>query len=288
MDKLFENHSQNVIQYPSPGDDLLGWYTSLQETIGHTPLVRIKNPDRQLSQVCYRAGDSMIFFWVNSSLTRRITFRAHCQVERGLHPWVWDPETGAKFRYSKSPGKKESEFSLAPAASLLVVFEKSREGEEYASPELPADGTEITGPWQLELIHVNGRKRKTTLRRLADFREYRTLKRFAGEAVYSKEIRIENPDIPTLISLGNVHGVSALSLNGQAIGVRWYGDHIYDVSGKLKSGQNNLSVRITTIAGNYLKSQEDNLTARRWTRGQPYQPVGILGPVKLYYPRISE
>ena len=91
-----------------------------------------------------------------------------------------------------------------------------------------------------------------------------------------------------MISLGNVQGVSELALNGQPVGVRWYGDHVYDVSEHLKKGENTLSVKITTIAGNYLKNQEDNATAQRWTRDQPYYPVGMMGPVKWYQSRISK
>jgi hypothetical protein len=48
----------------------------------------------------------------------------------------------------------------------------------------------------------------------------------------------------------------------------------------LVKGNNRLSIKLTTIPGNYLKSQKDNPTAQRWTKGQPYYPVGILGPVK--------
>jgi hypothetical protein len=163
-----------------------------------------------------------------------------------------------------------------------VVFEKSRDGEEFAVPVLPGDGIIIEPPWKLNLTHVNGEERQITLWKLFDFLKHRYLKKFAGAAVYSKEIRIDGPDFPTRISLGQVEGVSELYLNGKSLGVRWYGDHIYDVSGRLKEGKNMLSVKLTTIAGNYVKSLEDNPTARRWTEWQPYQPVGMLGPVKLY------
>jgi hypothetical protein len=282
MDKLFENHSKNVILFPSPGEDLLGWYTSLQETVLHTPLIDIETPDKQLSQVCYRAGETQIFFFMNSSLTEPISFRARFHDERGSYPWVWDPESGKKYRYTATVGKKEIQIELAPAASMIIVFEKAREGEDYPLLEARGTGEEINGPWRLALNHVNGRKRQTSLRRLVDFLEYSRLKSFAGEAVYEKEIQIANPAAHSLLSLGNVQGVSELAINGQKLGVRWYGNHIYDVRGHLKKGENNLSIKITTIAGNYLKSLKDNQTAQRWTSRQPYYPVGMMGPVELF------
>ena len=282
MDKLFENHSQNVILFPSPGEDLLGWYTSLQETIGHTPLVDIEMPDKQLSQVCYLAGETQFFFFVNSSLTEPKSFRAVFHEERGRYPWVWDPESGKKYRYPTTVGKKEVQIELAPSASLLIVLEKAREGEDFPSFEVSGSGKEINGPWRLILNHVNGRKRQTSMRRLTDFLEYSRLKSFAGEAVYEKEIQVDNPASHSYLSLGKVQGVSELAINGQKIGVKWYGRHVYDVSGHLKKGENNLSIKITTIAGNYLKSLKGNPTAQRWTSGQPFYPVGMMGPVELF------
>jgi hypothetical protein len=100
--------------------------------------------------------------------------------------------------------------------------------------------------------------------------------------VYEKEIQIDDPAAHSLMSLGKVHGVSELAINGQKIGVKWYGNHIYDISGQLIKGKNKLSIKITTIAGNYLKSLEDNQTAQRWTSGQPFYPVGMIGPVELF------
>ena len=170
---------------------------------------------------------------------------------------------------------------LAPATSMLLVFDKAREGEDYPSIAGKGEGKEITGPWRLNLSHVNGKKRQITLRRLVDFQKDYRLKTFAGEAVYEKEIEVNDPGAHTVISLGNVQGVSELTVNDKNIGVRWYGHHIYDISGSLVKGKNRLSIKLTTIAGNYLKSLKKNQTAQRWTNGQPYYPVGMMGPVKL-------
>jgi len=30
------------------------------------------------------------------------------------------------------------------------------------------------------------------------------------------------------------------------------------------------------------KSLKNNQTAQRWTKGQPYYPVGMMGPVELF------
>ena len=280
--KLFDNHKKNVVLYPSPGDDILQWYASLQKEIGHTPMVIINKPDRYLCQVSYKAGAAEIFFFSNSSLTEQISVTAKFQIEKGRHPWFWDPESGEKYRYPTTESNNEINIELAPAASLLIVFEKSEKGTIYDLAWPQGSGQELSGPWRLRLSHVNGENKEFTLYKLVDFLEDKRLKTFAGEAVYEKEIKVDDPDDHRHISLGNVQGVSELWINGKKVGMRWYGNHIYDVTGYLTQGDNKLSIKVTTIAGNYLKSLEDNPTAQRWTQRQPYYSVGMMGPVQMY------
>jgi len=282
IQNLFDNHKENVVLYPAPGDDIIQWYASLQEAIGHVPLVSVNTPDRYLCQVSYKANEADIFFFANLSITENVSVTAKFQVAKDRHPWIWDPESGKKYRYPVANRNKEIRIEMAPSSSLLIVFERSEDGERYQSLKPKGTGTEIVGPWRLRLSHVNGERKEITLARLVNFLEDNRLKTFAGEAVYEKEIMVDDPAGITGLSLGNVQGVSELAINGKKIGVKWYGHHIYDVSGQLSTGNNSLSIKLTTIAGNYLKSLEDNQTAQRWTHGQPYYPAGIMGPVELF------
>jgi len=83
------------------------------------------------------------------------------------------------------------------------------------------------------------------------------------------------------IDLGQVQGITELSLNGTALGTRWYGAHVYDLGAAVKAGENSLSIKLTTISGNYVKSLKDNPVAQRWTGRQDNYPMGILGPVRI-------
>jgi hypothetical protein len=280
IQNLFDNHKDNVVHYPDPGDDIIQWYGSLQESIGHAPMVSINKPNRYLCQVSYKANEADIFFFTNLSLTENISVTAKFQVKKDRHPWLWDPESGKKYRYPTIKGDKEIGIEMAPASSLLIVFEKSENGTVYQPLRPKGAGKEIIGPWRLKLSHVNGERKEITLDKLVDFLEDDRLKTFAGEAVYEKEITVNDPSEMAGLSLGNVQGVSELAINGKKIGVQWYGHHIYDVSNQLSVGNNILTIKLTTIAGNYLKSLEDNQTAQRWTSRQPYYPVGMMGPVE--------
>ena len=83
------------------------------------------------------------------------------------------------------------------------------------------------------------------------------------------------------IDLGDVQGVSELSLNGRLIGTRWYGAHTYNVKNALKVGENKLAIKLTSITGNYMKSLIDNPVAMEWVRRQNYYPMGMMGPVRM-------
>ena len=122
-----------------------------------------------------------------------------------------------------------------------------------------------------------------TFRWLADLSlvsEDKALADFAGTATYRTEIVAGNDKFDTL-DLGEVHGVSTVKWNGKLLGTRWYGRHVYDVSGLVTKGRNELEVEVTTHMANYTRSLRENKMAQRWTSWFPPIPSGLLGPVRL-------
>jgi hypothetical protein len=126
---------------------------------------------------------------------------------------------------------------------------------------------------------VSGERKEITLDELVDFKNDERLRSFAGEAVYEKSFAGSGGF--HFLDLGAVQGISAVTLNGADVGMRWYGRHCYDVADKLRSGQNQLTVRVTTVLGNYCKSLTSNRVAQQWTARQAWQSAGMMGPVRL-------
>ncbi len=222
----------------------------------------------------------MLYFIANTSLSEHISVKADFQVESEAYPWVWNPETGDRFTYPTSGTKNRLELEIPRATSMLIVFDKhSKKGQPYPV-RLKPGGKKITGPWQLQLHHINGNKQVRNLEALIDLVNDTEMKNFAGTVVYEKTLSIDNNDYQ-YIDLGNVQGVTELTLNGKPLGVKWYGTHIYYIKDTIKTGENKLSARLTTISGNYLKSLKDNPVAQRWTKKQPFYSMGIIGPARL-------
>ena len=89
---------------------------------------------------------------------------------------------------------------------------------------------------------------------------------------------------PQYLHLGRVCDIAEISLNGQAVGLRWWGDPVFDIGDKLRPGDNDLEIKVTTVMCNYMRSLNDNSAARRFTIRRGHEPVsaGLIGPVTLY------
>lgn len=269
-----------VILYPSPKGNLKEWYGRIQNEMGIKPYVRFENPHDFLNQVCYRLGDSMMFFIANTSLTDHISVKADFQVEDNFYAWIWDPETGKKWFYPGTEKNNRLQLELPRATSLLIIFEKKAKGEHYPSIKFKSKGKEITGPWQLHFNHINGNQQQKEIESLTDLVDDELTRNFAGTVVYKKTLTLSQSDYH-YIDLGNVRGITELSLNHQHLGTRWYGPHIYNISGVIRTGENKLEIKLITITGNYIKSLTENPVAQLFTKNQLYHSMGILGPVRI-------
>jgi hypothetical protein len=163
---------------------------------------------------------------------------------------------------------------------VIIVFENNSEGDEFTPLEFKGDGRAITGPWELQLEHMNGDRQQMTLDELADLSAMEETRNFAGTVYYNKILRIDDPDTHKL-DLGDVQGITELTLNGKLLGTRWHGLHRYNLGEALVEGENELTIKLTTITGNYMKGLKENKVAQRWTSQQSYYPMGMLGPVRL-------
>lgn len=278
IDDLVESNNDKIVEYPAPKDDIIAWYGKMQQDLNLEPYVKFNKPHHFLNQVPYKLGDKNMFFISNCSLSDEIAVNAEFMVDGNKTPWLWDTETGER---SVLPSQGNKVKLLLPrATSMMIVFDKDATGEKYNPVRLKSKGREITGSWQLELNHINGEKTTMELPSLQDLTLIPATKGFAGTAIYTKTITLEN-DQYVCIDLGDVQGVAELSVNGENLGTKWYGDYAFDAREVLKKGTNHLSVKVTTITGNYLKTQKDNAVAQKWTAKQDFYPMGMMGKVRI-------
>lgn len=277
--------------------DLVNWYREAQERYSLQPEVRISSPTDFISQIHYRRGTQDIFFFTHYGPQGKHTFDANFNTG-GKTAWLWDTESGTRSPLPVKTAKNILTLSLGPSESKLIVFEPSNPNSAADSKHtrfLRAESAtasrrhRIAGPWNVALAHVNGKKTALVLRTLPDSNQHQDsnqrqeLRDFAGTMVYSKQIDLDSSTMPRRLDLGQIHAISELEINGQPLGTRWYGEHLYDISGALVPGTNNISIRIVTTLGNYMKTLKDNPAAQTWTSETPFYPQGLTQPVQLVF-----
>lgn len=284
--KLFP---ERFIILKKPEKDFISWFGKVQKDFSLKPYVTIENPNPYVYQNRYIADDkSEILYLINSHISKyhktKITFSA--EMTRGRYGWIWDAETGNRYRISLSKDNS-IDVDLGPADSLIFVFDKKKEGASW-NP-LPVTGNElkvIGDGWKAELKHChNGSVKTVNIDNLFDFKDNPEFADFAGTITYSNTIYTEDPE-NIIINLGKVYGVSELRINGQKCSTKWYGRRIDSIGKYLVKGSNKIEIIVVTSMGNYMKSLTSNPIAQYWTNEknkiQPLQSMGMIGPVTMY------
>jgi len=282
-------HKERFIELQPPEKDFIGWYRNIQEQYSIRPYVRIEKPDPFVMQIRCQAEDrSEIICILNSHLHNphktKVTFQDI--LTRNRHPWLWDPESGERYRLILSPDNS-FDLDMGPGDLFCIVFSTEKKGAEW-NPR-PAQGKDtviLPDGWSAEFRHChNGSVRSVEMDKLHDLKELPEYVNFSGTVVYRNRILCRNDNLRYL-NLGKVFGVSEVRINGKDCGARWYGRRIFPVRDMIVPGLNTIEVSVTTSMGNYMKSLTDNPIAQYWTneknKNQPLQSMGLVGPVTLY------
>jgi hypothetical protein len=242
----------------------------------------IDTPNSHIYQNHYQYGDQDIFFFVNHDQTETISFNATFPTENKI-PWQWNAETGERWIFPFTDSPDQLLITLEPLESLLLVFESDSNGEPRMIHKVNRQHIQqIETVWDCDFHHVQESPFSRTLDNLIDLNNSpdETLNTFAGTIVYKALFECQNPEL-TMLDLGEVHGISEVILNGQNLGLKWWGNHTYYVTGAIQPGNNQLEIKVTTVLLNYVKSLKDNATARQWTGNQESTSLGLVGPVVL-------
>lgn len=280
--------TDRFILIKKPQDNrFLEWYKDVMTQYNIPHYMEIENPNRFVMQNRYQSDDkSEIFFFANAHIHNghktKITFSK--EILKGRYCWLWDLESGDRFRIYPENGNYELE--LGPAESRMIVFNKEKNGLKWNSIPVSSTNSKFLNiGWNLELRHSREGWVKTMLMdELKDLKDTEYVN-FTGTVIYRCKISISEV-APVFLNLGKVWGVSEVLVNGKDCGVKWYGNRIYNIADKLLKGSNEIEIRITTTMGNYMKTLTENETAQKFTvlktKNQPIQSMGLVGPVTIY------
>jgi hypothetical protein len=269
------------------GDEqhLLEFAAALLARTDLPPDVRFDQPRWRVSQISQRDRDRPIYFIVNSDARASASVMASFPGALG-RPYLWNPQTGDRKPIRLGP-QNQVQLELDPAGSALVVFEPGEKADTPATS--PARVTEkellcLRGPWQLQLAPAGSdTKLQRTLAGLVDFSQQENdepMRYFGGVATY--DIDFDGANLPdAVLDLGEVYDISEVTLNGLALGSRWWGRHRYSLTGVIRPGPNHLQIKVATMLANLMQHKKEDAAAQRWAGWAPPIPAGLVGPVRL-------
>ncbi|MEI7946546.1 MAG: glycosyl hydrolase [bacterium] len=183
----------------------------------------------------------------------------------GKVPELWDASTGKMSKAvtcREVNGVTELSMHFDPAGSVFVVFRERATPQAQCSITLAApksSTTEVMGPWTVSFPPGKQAPEHVTLSKLVSWTESADegVKYFSGTATYRKtfdvpESKISNGKSKILLDLGQVKNVAEVSLNGEKLGTLWKPPFAVDVTRVLKSGTNELEIKVTNLWPNRL------------------------------------
>ena len=251
--------------------------------------------DTKLLFVHRSLPDADIYFVDNRS-DRNQSLNAMFRVS-GKQPELWHAETGLNepVSYAIAQGKTTVPLKLEPWGTVFVVFRKPAKAPSATAP-VPAETTltMIDGPWQVSFQAGRGAPSTATFDKLTSWSDNANpgIRYFSGLGTYMKTIQAEASWIQAgtklWIDLGDVKNLAEVTVNGKPVGIAWHAPYRVDVTGALKPGANEISIKVANAWVNRLiGDQQPNAEKITFTVIHPYKadsqllPSGLLGPVAV-------
>jgi hypothetical protein len=177
----------------------------------------------------------------------------------------------------------------------------------------------FSGPWEVEFQQGECAPERIQFNALTDWSQHTnpTVKYFSGTACYRKRVTVANDLFgkgqQLELDLGDVAVMAQVRLNGKDLGILWKPPYRVDVTRELRSGENQLEIKVVNLWVNRMigdeQLREDSernpdgtlkkwpqwlqeglsspagrfsfTTWRLWKRDSPLQRSGLLGPVRI-------
>jgi hypothetical protein len=243
-----------------------------------------------------RTDDTRIYFVANRN-DRAENVELRFRVT-GRVPEFWDPVTGVRkdaTDFREENGTTVIPYPMHGEQAFFVLFRKPvPAGGFKRAPNVAklSSAQELTGPWEVSFDPAWGGPESITFDSLADWtsRPEEGIRHYSGSGIYQKTFSASAHQGPVFLDLGNVESLCEVKLNGHDLGVLWSAPFRVEITGKLKSGENRLDVKVVNVWANRIigdsKLPESQRRTRtnitKLTKDTPLEPSGLLGPVRLW------
>src|SRR5208283_4154170 len=217
----------------------------------------------------------------------------------GKAPELWHPDTDRvePVSYKIADGRTTVPLHLEPWGTVFVVFRKATKATSRTLPEVvETQLTTVEGSWNVSFQAERGAPPLITLDTLSSWSDNQDagVRYFSGTGTYTKTIQASadwfKKGAHLWIDLGDVKNLAEVTVNGKSLGIVWHVPYRVDATSALKSGANELTIKVINAWVNRLigDEQPDATTKYTFTDVKPYKAnsplltAGLLGPVQVY------
>ena len=215
----------------------------------------------------------------------------------GMQPELWHAETGTTepVSFTMADGRTTVPLYLEPWGAVFVVFRKATVETSHAVPEMIETRiATVSGPWEVGFQPGRGARASITMDRLSDWSQSADpgVRYFSGIGTYTKTLQVSpnwfGKGAQLWLDLGDVKNLAVVTVNGKELGETWHAPYRVDVTSALKTGPNELTIKVVNAWVNRLIGDEQpGATKFTFADVKPYKadspllPSGLLGPVTV-------
>ena len=212
-------------------------------------------------------------------------------------PQLWHAETGRiePVSYTIANDRTTIPLRIEPCGTVFVVFRKPATSNSVALPAVTENAiATINGPWKVAFQPGRGAPDSITMDQLSDWShsEDPGVKYFSGEGTYTAELQAApewfRKGARLWIDLGDVKNLAVVTINGKQLEESWHAPYRVDATSALKSGRNEISIKVVNSWVNRLIGDEQAGAAKyTFADVEPYKansPLvrsGLIGPVAV-------
>lgn len=227
----------------------------------------------------------------DDSVTTNFSFRVS-----GRQPEVWDAVTGERRvlpRFRERDGRTEVALEFAPRQSWLVVFRHPGKPAAGSGENFPRFTRlkELDGSWLVRFDPKWGAPAETVFPSLVDWtsRPEPGIRYYSGTAIYRQSFDAPPGGGRMYLSLGTVHSMARVRLNGTDLGLVWCAPWRVEITRAVQARDNRLEIEVVNTWNNRMVG-DFRLPAnerRTWTPVPRIKattkllPAGLIGPVTL-------
>jgi hypothetical protein len=215
----------------------------------------------------------------------------------GMQPELWRAETGTTefVSFKIADGRTTVPLHLEAWGTAFIVFRKPIAETSHVLPEaIESKVATLTGPWNVVFQPGRGAPASITMEELSDWSQNADpgVKYFSGIGTYTKTVQASpewsRKGSRLWIDLGDVKNLAEVTVNGKSLGQVWHEPYRVDVTSALKSGANEITIKVVNAWVNRMIGDEQpGATKFTFADVKPYKanspllPSGLLGPVTV-------